>query len=164
MAHRLLILFENRRPPFARRFFDVLAPALTLILTLTLIPAIADPGNTAESGCSGEPSTSRENPGPAVGEGLKVYVDPDTGELLSEPPPGAETLAPDLPAATHNLADVPVETRADGTIVADVGDRYVTELHVEMIDGQLVTCHRPAGGKQPLPSGADIEQKSNEGP
>lgn len=112
---------------------------LVLCLACLLCSAVS----AADSGCS-QPSS-----GPA---GQTVYVDPQTGELLSEPLPGQ---ALDSVTRQPSYPDVVEQPRPDGSVVADVGDRFITELHAEVVDGKLVTCHRPVTAAEPAADEAD---------
>lgn len=75
--------------------------------------------------------------------GQTIYVDPITGELTDPPEPETPADAdqvqePQLPEPDLNVVRLP-----DGTVQAEVGDRFVTELRIEVVDGKPVTCHRP---------------------
>jgi len=109
-------------------------PIRSTLISLVLYCLLEGSAVASDSGCSDDTTS------PLAGAGLKVYVDPKTGELLDQPPPGQE-----LPALVGPSRAAPVtqQVRPDGTVVADVGDRFVTELRAEVVDGKVVTCHRP---------------------
>ena len=109
-----------------------------IIPLIVLHFALAAPAWASESGCTGVPSSN----GNAPGEALKIYVDPKTGELLSEAPPGEHLAAPAKIVQPQELGEIQQEVRPDGSVVADIGDRFITELRVEIVDGKTVTCHR----------------------
>ena len=73
-------------------------------------------------------------------QGLRAFVDPETGELTHTPPPGEE---PDLPQSRSSVEDPEVrfEQLEGGEVAADVGDRFHRDLRVEIVDGELITCH-----------------------
>ncbi len=99
-----------------------------------------------------------EQPRPAESEPeLRAFVDPQTGELTSSPPPGEAPDEPFSPDATEDYSGVEFNTRSSGEVTAAVGDRFHTELRAEIVDGKLVTCHaRPGGaGASPGP-GPDL--------
>lgn len=143
--------FDTTRPhttgnagfqPAARTSFAVI---LFLCALLAVGPAAAGSGCTETAPSTPQaavPSNVTSPPAPSAG--LRVHVDPQTGKLLDRPPEGEtpEPL-PEQPAAAED--DIPVVVRPDGTVVADIGDRYRTALHAEIVDGELVTCHRPVG-------------------
>ncbi len=121
-----------------------------IIPLIALLFVLAAPGWASESGCTGV-TPSAEN---ASGEGRKVYVDPETGELLSEPPPG-EQLEPSVQPPVSG--EIRQEVQPDGSVVADIGDRFITTLQVEIVDGKAVTCHRPALEPQPPDTATDSQ-------
>lgn len=98
----------------------------------------------ADSACQQPSDAASDAPG------LKAHVDPLTGELISEAPLSS---GPDAGLRAPQPTDYPPvveQVRPDGTVVADVGDRFMTQLRAEVIDGQLVTCHRsPAAALPP---------------
>jgi hypothetical protein len=118
--------------------YRIVIPLITLIFT------ILEPVWASESGCTQvSPRNSK-----APTEGLRVYVDPKTGELLSAPPPG-EQLEPSAASSnTQDQGEILQVTRPDGSVVADTGDRFITELRVEIVDGKAVTCHQSAEDPQ----------------
>ena len=71
------------------------------------------------------------------------------------PPPAGEELQSITPLAP------PIQQiqRADGTVVADIGDRFMTEVRVEVIDGKVVTCHVPV---DPAAAAQDAEEQSTD--
>jgi len=116
------------------------------LLFLLFILFVLNPASlvwAGESGCSQpEPQDNVQKPTAAADDGLRAFVDPDTGELISEPASsrsqsaGAEP-SPPSPELTEQVL-------ADGTIMLDLREQPVTELRAEIVDGQLVTCHRQA--------------------
>lgn len=119
----------------------------TAILITALFFTLMETGWAAETGCSGENPSNGETPG----AGQKVYVDPDTGELLSGPPNGEQFEASSEATQAPAPIEIQQEVRPDGSVVADIGDRFITELRVEIVDGKAVTCHRSAA-KTPHPA------------
>lgn len=134
-----------------------------VIISLTvLLIALTAPVWASESGCTSEPPPSDKK---ASGEGLKIYVDPETGELLSEPPPGEQLEAPAEISQAPEPGELRQEVRPDGSVVADIGDRFITELRVEIVDGKAVTCHRSTEKPQPsdTEAGSQVEKALDDG-
>ena len=132
---------SQARPPadLTRRglgfpFGQVAACALAILLFL--LPDTARPETGA---CSEQPSQVTAGTDSAGQQGLKVFIDPDTGELISEP---AATQPAEAPAKVADQPELPVEVRPDGTLVLDLTDNPVNELRVEKVDGKLIDCHR----------------------
>jgi hypothetical protein len=138
---------------------SVLARTLVVLAFLGACDVLSAGGcaETADEPASTGEAAKAIAPDPAAGEragetpadaaaGLKAYVDPATGELLDRPPPGEPPAAPPEPPAA--APEIPVHVRPDGTVVADISDRFMNDLRVEIIDGKVVTCHRvaPAAG------------------
>jgi hypothetical protein len=116
-----------------------------LLFALALLAAWPAAGFAAEpEGCSEQrvpPAKSPATASPPT-EALKAYVDPETGELLSEPPQG-EPEAPDSAASAPEEPQYEAETRPDGTVVLDLSERPLEELRAEVVDGKIVSCHGP---------------------
>lgn len=112
-------------------------PVVFLAMCLILPPA----GHAAQFGCSNDAADGHvpAESVPPTQAGQRVYIDPQTGELLDEPPPGAVTQPADTPAAEPVI---PVYRRPDGTVVADIGRNFMHETRIEVVDGKAVTCHR----------------------
>lgn len=128
----------------------------TTIPLILLFCSLTGPVWASESGCTSEDSPAEK----AQGEGLKAYVDPDTGELLSSPPKGEPLEAPAAAAQATAPAEIQQQVLPDGSVVADIGDRFVTELRVEIVNGKAVTCHRSAATTlQPDPMAASQTDK-----
>ena len=125
-----------------------------IIPLIALLFALAAPGWASESGCTGVTPSAEK----ASGEGRKVYVDPETGELLSEPPPGEQLEPPVQPPVSGEIHQ---EVQADGSVVADIGDRFVTTLRIEIVDGKAVTCHRSPVEPQPSSTETDSQVEND---
>jgi hypothetical protein len=138
---------------------SVLARTLVVLAFLGLCDVLSAGGcaETADETAGAGETAQASPPDPAAGEragetpadaaaGLKAYVDPATGELIDRPPAGEPPAAPAEPPAT--APEIPVQVRPDGTVVADISDRFMNDVRVEIIDGKVVTCHRaaPAAG------------------
>lgn len=94
------------------------------------------------SGCT-QPDEATPSPATQPSAGMRAYVDPETGELTDSPPPG-EQLDPDQVVDTGpDRPEIEQVVQPDGSVTADIGDRFMTELRVEVVDGEVVTCHRP---------------------
>ena len=109
-----------------------------IIPLIVLYFVLAAPVLASESGCTPVPPPDEKT----SHESLKVYVDPETGELLSAPPPGEQLEAAAKLSQSRDPGEIQQEARPDGSVVADIGERFITELRVEIVDGKAVTCHR----------------------
>lgn len=112
------------------------------------------------SGCPPKPASADE---PA--ESLTIYLDPVTGEITDPPPTDPDTVQQaEAPQQATPPDEVQQTVLPDGSVRADVGDRFVTELHAELVDGKLVTCHRPASqsADQTQPERADSKAGKDE--
>jgi len=72
--------------------------------------------------------------------GMKVYIDPETGEFLEQPPTGAQPMAsPSAVLPEPEQVESPVP---GGGVMFDVRDRFQTPLEVRMgSDGKPVLRH-----------------------
>jgi len=68
-------------------------------------PAASDRPEAAVEGAS-EAQTGTAKPPAAGGAGMQVHIDPETGEFLDEPPPGAD-LGGDVPALPGDAVERP---------------------------------------------------------
>jgi len=109
--------------------------ASALAILLFLLPDTARPDT---GGCSEQPSPVAAGTDSTEQRGLKVFIDPVTGELISEP---AATQPAPAPAKVADQPELPVEVRPDGTLVLDLTANPVNELRVEKVDGKLIECH-----------------------
>jgi hypothetical protein len=123
---------------------------LVIMPLIALLFALAAPVWASESGCTGVTPSA----GVPSGEGQIAYVDPETGELLSEPPAGEQLEPPVQPPVSGEIRQ---EVLPDGSVVAYLGDRFMTTLRVEIVDGKVVTCHRSAVEAQPPGTAADSQ-------
>jgi hypothetical protein len=87
-------------------------------------------------------------------QGLKVFIDPDTGELISKP---ATAQPADAPAKVADQPELPVEVRPDGTLVLDLRENPVNELRVEKVDGKLIECHHEVSAHPRNNNGSRLE-------
>ena len=116
---------------------------LFLLMTFSAAAAAQDSGCSQATGELDAPGSSIK-PGtdhPAA-SGLRVYIDPQTGELLDQPPPGQAALAEPPAQALPELVE---EVQADGSVRIRLDDRFSHPLVAEMNDGELVTCHEAPG-------------------
>jgi len=119
-----------------------IAVSVALLTVLgTALPVAAGP----PPGCTPETTETPADRAP----GLRAYVDPQTGELTEKPPSdrsGASTQQQTPRTAAQAAAPEPfVEViRPDGSVAIDIGDRFLMELHAEVVNGKVVLCHRPA--------------------
>lgn len=126
-------------------------PCLLLTIASAADPAGAETVRLCSDIVKKPPEESILRP---VEGGLRAYVDPETGELLDGPPPGQRVESGDTPATAGqaqragepNEKGLKVTVAPNGMRVIELGDRFLTELHAEMIDGKLVTCHRYVPG------------------
>jgi hypothetical protein len=132
-----------------------------IISLVTLFFALTGPAWASESDCTDVIQLGENAPG----EGLRAYVDPKTGELLSGPPPGEQMEESVGIGQAPRLDEIRQEVRPDGSVVADIGDRFITELRVEIVDGKAVTCHRSATKSQSpdTDAGNQVEKTLDDG-
>jgi len=97
----------------------------------------ADPSVSTTAENTADNSSSALNTSPA--SGLQAFIDPQTGELVSEPPGGRTTL-PDAPAAASR-PELIEEVRPDGSAIMRLDDRFMTPLQAGIIEQKLVICH-----------------------
>ena len=94
-------------------------------------PTASDP-NPLDSGIQTEPETTSAL-------GLRVFIDPQTGEFVPEPPPGS---APAVDAAAaESRPELVEEIRPDGSVMIRLDDRFQKPLQAEVKNDELVTCH-----------------------
>lgn len=122
-------------------------------LALLSAALVASPVAAAESPSATPPAKST----PMVGEAVRMYRDPATGELR---PATAEELAA-LQASRGNVKRQPLVVKSHGgrMVSAVVGDRALEELVAERdASGKLVIGHR-ASGQAPAPASAKREER-----
>lgn len=109
------------------------------VVCYVFLNAVFSPVLASEPGCS----THKDMGDSAATDGFDasarqvVSVDPDTGELIaSKRPPNAP------PVKQRDTGPVQTRELPDGTVIAEVGDRFRAHLVAEIVDGKLVTCHR----------------------
>jgi len=112
------------------------ATTCALAILLFLLPDTARPEAGA---CSEQPAPVTAGSEPTEQQGLKVFIDPDTGELVSAP---VATQPAEAPAKVADQPELPVQVRPDGTLVLDLSENPVNELRVEKVDGKLIECHQ----------------------
>jgi hypothetical protein len=110
--------------------------ACALAVLLLLLP---DSARTQTGGCSEQSRPETAGTDSPEQPGLKAFIDPDTGELISEP---VDMQPAEAPAQAAAQPELPVEERPDGTLVLDLTENPVNELRVEKVAGKLVECHR----------------------
>jgi hypothetical protein len=74
-----------------------------------------------------------------IQQGMRAYIDPNTGEFVSEPPPGTE-IAEEVPiGADEAIEEIKLP---DGSVVVNVGDRFNIPLMATMdCDGKISQMH-----------------------
>ena len=87
----------------------------------------------AEGGCS-TPAEASESASFQAGQ--VVSVDPETGQLVRRARPE------NYREPQRDTRPVEIRELPDGTVTADVGDRFRAHLVAEIVDGKLVTCHQ----------------------
>ena len=126
----------GKRPLF---FVTDILVAIAAALTLLVLPyqvgtvAAADDAAPAAAAVTGS-------------SGLRVHIDPSTGELLDEPPPGSETdVGTNLKSTGPELVEEPSPVAGGGTMIR-LDDRFRADFRAEVgPDGKLVTdCQQPA--------------------
>jgi len=118
---------------------------VTIGLVAGLLSAAVSFSAFAESSGCGESAETT-----SAGNEVKAYIDPDTGELVSGPPPG-QVESPDGASAVPDDPAYATEVRPDGTVALDLSGRPAEELHAEEADGNTVLCHRPGSVPQAPP-------------
>lgn len=77
---------------------------------------------------------------PATQPGMKIYINPETGELLEQPPKGAEAMV--TPSVALPRPEQVESPEPGGGVMVDVRKRFQTPLHVRMgSDGKPVLGH-----------------------
>jgi hypothetical protein len=102
-----------------RRFSGATVRVAAAAACVALATAVAVPARADETASSGA--------------GMRVYVDPKTGEILENPPADARARerASEAPStAPADDADVVVEPAPGGGVMVDVGDRQQHEMQV----------------------------------
>jgi len=130
----------GRHPLFFLFFVTDILVAITVALTLLALPYQA-----------GTAVAATDDAAPAAaavtgGSGLRVHIDPLTGELLAEPPPGSQTdVAASLKSIGPKLVEEPSPVAGGGTMIR-LDDRFRADFRAEVgPDGKLVTdCQQPA--------------------
>lgn len=119
---------------------------------LVMIGLVTGLFSAAVSGSASAESSGCADPAEATSAGsdVRAYIDPDTGELISGPPPG-QAEPPDSPSTAPVEPQYEPEVRPDGTVVLDLSGRRAEELHAEEVDGNTVLCHRPGSVPQAPP-------------
>ncbi len=126
----------GKRPLF---FVTDILVAIAAALTLLVLPyqvgtvAAADDAAPAAAAVTGS-------------SGLRVHIDPSTGELLDEPPPGSETdVGSSVQLPGPELVEEPSPVAGGGTMIR-LDDRFRADFRAEVgPDGKLVTdCQQPA--------------------
>lgn len=135
-----------------------MSPATSSALTTRLLgasfavclTALGSPVFASGSGCSdtAETDASVSNQSSQV-----VSVDPDTGALTRTARPA------DHKPVQRDTGPVETKVLPDGTVTANVGDRFRSHLVAEMVDGKLVTCHKPY---EHIPEPTDNSEKADE--
>ena len=125
--------------------FVTLPVAMAAVVTMAVVTMAADadvvqPGPAAASDAS--PAADKVN----GNAGLRVHVDPRTGEFLDEPPPGSKIPAENsLESTRPALVEEPSPVAGGGTMIR-LDDRFRAEFRAEVgPNGKRVTdCQQPA--------------------
>jgi hypothetical protein len=128
--------------------------AFALVSMLIFLPALV----------MGQSQDAPESAAPAVitGSAQRVYLDPDTGRLLSEPPPGAPvmTLSPEelnmLSTSDAGLVVIPLP--GGGKMVDLQGRLRHMAVATVADDGSIVI--QEVSGEVFLPAGSEVSEKS----
>ena len=106
---------------------------------LLIIPAaLADRCPPAELRELERPETGTSRPGNAS---RLAYIDPKTGELVTERPPDVPAVQADSAQLRQARRDAEIITHPDGMISVDISGLYMSMLQAEIVDGKLVICH-----------------------
>jgi hypothetical protein len=130
--------------------------AFTLVSILIFLPAIVT-GQSPDT-----PAPEDATPDVITGSAQRVYLDPDTGRLLRQPPPGAPvmTLSPTelnmLSTSDAGLVEVPLP---DGGYMLDLQGRF-RHMAVATVadDGSIVI--QEVSGEVFLPARSEVSEKS----
>lgn len=113
---------------------------LILLLTVSSTASAQQPGcgqSTPDAvSITANPKTEIDSPAAA---GLRVFIDPQTGEFMSEPPAGT---APAVEAtAAEPRPELVEQVRPDGSVMVRLDDRFQTPLQAGLEGDQLIACH-----------------------
>jgi len=138
-----LISLHRALPWAAARGWGAVFPLQQVATLLIALLLCMHPGSarSATGACSEPTPAAPVGSQSAEQEGLKVFIDPDTGELISAPAATDGTQPAEAPAKAPDQPELPVEVRPDGTLVLDLSENPVNELRVEKVDGKLIECH-----------------------
>jgi hypothetical protein len=106
-------------------------------LSTVFIGSDAQGGGTDDGAAAKPPATNV----PSSSAGMKVYIDPETGELLEQPPAGAEPLPTEAPSTpSQELEQVESPVPGGGVMVRG---RFQTPLEATIgPEGKPVVRHR----------------------
>jgi len=118
--------------------------AILLLLVSAATMVVLSPGDSTESTTAAVSSNGISSPGTA---GMRVYLDPETGEVAADVPPNA---AIELDGALENALrhddeGLVVETHANGAMSLNLQERY-QDASVVRIDenGKMTFCSSDA--------------------
>ena len=96
----------------------------------TSIEAVAD---------SSQPTQQPAKIAAPTQQGMRAFIDPNTGEFVSEPPPGTE-ISEEVPiGADEAIQEIQLP---DGSVVVNLGDRFNIPLMATMdCDGKISQMH-----------------------
>jgi len=129
--------------------------AFALVTMLIFLPSIV----TGQS--QDKPAPEGAAPAAITGSAQRAYLDPDTGRLLRQPPPGAPvmTLSPEelnmLSTSDTGLVEIPLP---DGGYMLDLQGRF-RHMAVATVadDGTIVI--QDVAGEVFLPAGPEVSEK-----
>ena len=110
--------------------------ALLLVVSAAAI-AVLSPDSSTQSSTTAAVQSNHEN----FTAGMRVYMDPETGEITSGPQPVAE-LDPEMAnALRHDDTGLAVETHPNGAKSLDLDGRYADVVVVRIDEnGKMIFC------------------------
>lgn len=110
-----------------------------MLITALLISPLSFAQSASQSSTTENASTSESVPTSA---GRKAYIDPDTGELTSQPSVYEETLQPSRQVFQQSSAGLVEELQPDGSTTVNLQGRFRMPLMIRKnCDGSLTTWH-----------------------
>ncbi len=114
---------------------------LPLLLTAVAIPTLTLAQSDTQAS-NEEDSTTTTKTAPVTTGGRKAYIDPDTGELTSQPPADDKIIEPGERVFQQSSEGLVEEVRPDGSASVNLQGRFRMPLMIRKnCDGTLTTWH-----------------------
>ena len=133
-------------------------PAFTLVSMLIFLPLMAT-GQSTDSSLSED-----AKPSGVANSAQRVYLDPRTGRLLSEPPPGAPVMAlspEELNMLSTSDAGLVEQALPDGGYMVDLQGRFQHAAVATVADDGTIVI-REVSGEVFLPASPEQTEKNAE--